>query len=214
MNEKLILAFDTVISSGDVSLKRGAHELSATIGDLEHSASETLLTSISRNIENAKVEKGEIDLIAVTLGPGSYTGIRIGIATALGLAASIGCQIIAISTLELLANCVESDKEVIAGVWAGRNEIAHQEFDTSANQRGGVGILSVEKLASKYEDMEMVLDGKSRETIISENERYTLHLLTPPENIASLLARVVAEKPFQPISGEIEPIYSRSLFDQ
>ena len=217
MSEKLILAFDTVVSSGDVSLWRDGHELSATTGDIARSSSETLLTSISQSFENGGVEKREIDLIALTVGPGSYTGIRIGIATALGLAASIGCEIVGLSTLELLANCADTDNKVVSGVWAGRDEIVHQEFNLSKKDKGDVTLLSVENFVSKYGDTErqVILDNRSLQAITAGFENKPLNLVTSPQNIASMLNRVVTENSQHHLAaGDLKPIYSRSLFDQ
>ncbi len=64
---------------------------------------EKLLPSIERFLGELSIDKNELNGIAVTLGPGSFTSLRIGIATAKGLAWSLGIPIVGVSSLELLA---------------------------------------------------------------------------------------------------------------
>ncbi len=70
------------------------------------SHAEKLLPSIERFLGELSIEKNELSGIAVTLGPGSFTSLRIGIATAKGLALSLGIPIVGVSSLELLATNV------------------------------------------------------------------------------------------------------------
>lgn len=65
--------------------------------------SETLLPLIKQTLKNAKCELCDIDLIAVTNGPGSFTGVRIGVSTVLGLAYPRNTGCIGVSTLEAIA---------------------------------------------------------------------------------------------------------------
>lgn len=65
--------------------------------------SERLLPMIDQVLSLAEVELSNIDGIVVSAGPGSFTGLRIGLATAKGLAHAQGCQLYAVSTLEALA---------------------------------------------------------------------------------------------------------------
>ena len=75
-----------------------------------------------------------IDRFAVTVGPGSFTGIRIGLATARGLALALKRPLIGLSTLEVLAAGVpagERDGPVLAALDAGRGRLYAQLFDRS-----------------------------------------------------------------------------------
>ena len=75
-----------------------------------------------------------VDRFAVTVGPGSFTGIRIGLATARGLALALKRPLIGLSTLEVLAAGVpaaERDGAVLAALDAGRERLYVQLFDRS-----------------------------------------------------------------------------------
>ena len=65
--------------------------------------SQTLMPMLSHMMELCGADTAEIDAVAVSAGPGSFTGLRIGAATAKGLAMGIDCPLIAVSTLEALA---------------------------------------------------------------------------------------------------------------
>ena len=65
--------------------------------------SQTLLPMIDEILTNAKLEVKDIDLIAITKGPGSFTGLRIGMATVKGMAAPFNIPCVCVSTLETIA---------------------------------------------------------------------------------------------------------------
>lgn len=98
-----ILAIETSGSVGSVAIwEEGAtvREESFQRGLVHGKA---LLPAIARLLEQAGWEKTSLDLIAVSQGPGSYTGVRVGVATAKALAYALGCSIIGVTTLDALA---------------------------------------------------------------------------------------------------------------
>jgi tRNA threonylcarbamoyladenosine biosynthesis protein TsaB len=98
-----VLAFDTSTDSGSVALVdhdriRGEYLFS---GAQAHS--ERLLAMIDRLLADSACSLADIDLLAVSLGPGSFTGLRVGISTAQGLALAAGKDLLGIPTLEAIA---------------------------------------------------------------------------------------------------------------
>ena len=81
----LILAFESSAKSASVALVKGGELLSqySQCSALTHSR--TLLPMAEYMLKNAEVKLSEVDLIAVAHGPGSFTGIRIGVSTVKGL---------------------------------------------------------------------------------------------------------------------------------
>lgn len=69
----------------------------------KHTHSETLLPMISSMLKSAGVELSDVEKITVSAGPGSFTGLRIGISTAKGLADAAGLPCVSVSTLEAIA---------------------------------------------------------------------------------------------------------------
>ena len=99
-----ILSIDTssqVSSVAVLSAERIAAEISMQ-GALTHS--ETLMPHIETALRMARVEKSELEGIAVSIGPGSFTGLRIGLASAKMMAYALHIPLIAVPTLEALAH--------------------------------------------------------------------------------------------------------------
>lgn len=95
---------------------------------------EKLHTFISQALKNAGVEINQLDAIAVSNGPGSYTGLRIGISAAKGLCYALNIPMIAINTTEVLAQKVSTkngETRILAALDARRDEIYAQWFDAS-----------------------------------------------------------------------------------
>jgi tRNA threonylcarbamoyladenosine biosynthesis protein TsaB len=70
----------------------------------------------------------DIDRVAVTVGPGSFTGLRVGLAFAKGLALALGRPCVGIGTLEALAFSIDSDGWRVAAINAGRGQLYWQIF--------------------------------------------------------------------------------------
>lgn len=75
--------------------------------------SQTLLPMVDQVVTMTETDLGELDAIAIAAGPGSFTGLRIGSATAKGLAMGIGCPIIEVPTLEAMAYQAFSGEELL-----------------------------------------------------------------------------------------------------
>ncbi|HEX9960533.1 MAG TPA: tRNA (adenosine(37)-N6)-threonylcarbamoyltransferase complex dimerization subunit type 1 TsaB, partial [Pyrinomonadaceae bacterium] len=110
--DRIVLAIETALHPGSVSILEGATEIDFRVGGAEVSRSEDLLPVISDLLEKNRIHRKQIDLIGVSLGPGSFTGVRVGLATAKGLALGIGCECIGVSTLEALAASSEKKGKV------------------------------------------------------------------------------------------------------
>ncbi len=98
-----VLAVDTSSFSGSIALvsqKRLVAEL--TVGHVG-THSEWLFVNIKRLLEEADTPVGDIDLFAISVGPGSFTGLRIGVSAVKGLAWSLKRPVSAVSTLEALS---------------------------------------------------------------------------------------------------------------
>lgn len=153
----LILSLETATLAGSVWVGRGPTELSAATGDPRVSQSNSLIGDIARCLKEAGVSLGEVDLFACASGPGSFTGLRIGIATLKGLAATLNRPCLGIPTLEAIAHAAGESKATVAILPAGRGEVFAQMFSVSMDE-GRVVVntidtaahLSPPKLIEKY----------------------------------------------------------------
>jgi len=99
----ICLGFDTSTNWGRFALVRDGEVLVDRPSNVAGSYADTLLPVIDGMLDEAGIVKGDLDAIAVTRGPGSFTGVRIGVATAKGLAYGLDRPLYAVSTLEAMA---------------------------------------------------------------------------------------------------------------
>ena len=99
----LNLAFDTATRWGRFALAADAELLGYLPVNVTGNYADALLPVIERLLRRADRSLGELDGIGVTHGPGSFTGVRIGVATAKGLAYALGVRLVAVSTLAAMA---------------------------------------------------------------------------------------------------------------
>lgn len=95
------VAIETSTRQGSVAVDRGDGPRGATIRERAHAVD--LLPTLEGLLRDAGSSPEAVTAIAVGIGPGSYTGLRVGIATALGLARGTGARVIGIPSLEALA---------------------------------------------------------------------------------------------------------------
>jgi len=101
----------------------------------KYSHAERLHVYIDAVLKEANIKSGQLDAIAVSKGPGSYTGLRIGVSAAKGLCFALDKPLISISTLEALAHQVETNKGCIVPMLdARRLEVYSAVFDSNYNQ--------------------------------------------------------------------------------
>ena len=123
----LILAADTSLPILSVALLRDGELIGAVALEGRGSRNEKLLPAVDWLLSESGTERSAIDLFAVTRGPGSFTGVRIGLATMQGLALALGRPVCAMSTHEAIA-WGEAGRVAIADD-AGRGELYLSVFE-------------------------------------------------------------------------------------
>jgi tRNA threonylcarbamoyl adenosine modification protein YeaZ len=122
----IILATDTSLPLLSVALLRDDDLLAAAALEGKGSRNEKLLPAVDWLLGEAAIDRHDIDLFAVTRGPGSFTGVRIGLATMQGLALALGKPVCAMSTHEAIAPAAG---RVAIVDDAGRGEFYVSEFE-------------------------------------------------------------------------------------
>ena len=154
MSLPVILSLETATMGGSVFIGRGPVELAAVSGDPEVSQSSSLLSDINTSLENAGLTLQDVDLFACTSGPGSFTGLRIGIATLKALAATLDRPCAGIPTLQAIAHSAGVSTATVALLPAGRGELFAQMFSVSEDQTvteiDSAAHLSPKRLVEKY----------------------------------------------------------------
>lgn len=103
--------------------------------DKNYSHSEKLHVFIKEAYETAKIQPSDVDAVVVGKGPGSYTGLRIGVSTAKGLCFASDIKLMAIETLEILARAIAvADGIIVPLLDARRMEVYSAVFDANYSQ--------------------------------------------------------------------------------
>ncbi len=120
----MLLAIDTSTDTASLALVQDHTVLAELTWHCGRNHTTELLPHLNHLLEQAKINLPSISGIIVARGPGSFNGLRVGISTAKGLALSLGCPIIGISTLEAAAYAHAATGLPVCPVFnAGRSEI-------------------------------------------------------------------------------------------
>ena len=139
----LVLAFDTSSSRGSVALMANDRLLAEYTLDSAASYLNRLLAGIDHLMQETGNTIQDVNLIVVSQGPGNFTGLRLGLATAKGLALAIGSPVIAVNTLDALAaNFPYASLPVCPVIDAKKNEIYAAFYHCQAAAGQLVGRLS------------------------------------------------------------------------
>jgi len=107
-----VLAIETATPAQSVALLEDDRLMAEASYDAKGSRGGLLLPTVDRVLRKAGMAAKDLDAVAVSIGPGSFTGLRVGLATAKGLALGIGAAVVGVSTLEALAAGYEPAAEI------------------------------------------------------------------------------------------------------
>jgi tRNA threonylcarbamoyladenosine biosynthesis protein TsaB len=124
MNEPIlepekVLLIDACGATSGVAVSEGMTILAKE--DLPRAGSAEIIAAVARVLESANLKLQDLDAVGVVNGPGSFTGVRVGLSAAKGLCESSSVQMIAVSRLQVLADAVGLTTEMLA-LDAGRGE--------------------------------------------------------------------------------------------
>lgn len=136
----IVLALETAGGSCGVALARDGQVLACRLEAMARGQAEALVPLVDDCLSEASLRAADIGLIGVTVGPGAFTGLRLGLAAAGGYALALGCGIVGVTTLECHAAAVAADTPataVVAAVDSRREEPFVQVFAAPRLPLGG-----------------------------------------------------------------------------
>ncbi len=156
------LIIDTALEEAIVALGKDGKIIGELTNIETHSHASFIQVAIATVLERQQIAITDLDAIVVTLGPGSYTGLRVGLATAKGIAYALQKPLIGLSTLGALAaaavqlspTTIELSTQIFAMIDARRMEIFGAIYDTSINP--------------KVQEQAMVLDQTKWNSLINQ----------------------------------------------
>jgi tRNA threonylcarbamoyladenosine biosynthesis protein TsaB len=147
----MLLAIDTAGVDCSAAVYDASQEkiLASVTDRIGKGHAERLMAMIDDVLETAGVALSDLTRIAVTIGPGSFTGIRVGVAAARGLALALQADAVGVTTLSALARAhlaADASRPVIAAMDAKRDEIYAQVFAPDGSALTQAAAISLEDL--------------------------------------------------------------------
>lgn len=193
------LAIDSSTEACSVALIAGQSVIAGECRVLGRGHAEQLVPMIA-----ALPDNGRADRIAVSLGPGSFTGVRVGIAAARALAFAWGAQLVGYPTLALIAAMAQRDfgaQPLGVVTSGGHGEWFVQRFGADGGPRGPVESLSPQAAATHVGE-DLVVGGQS-EALVAARGYGVARNVTPDARAILLLGDAV-------ISDDVLPVYGRA----
>lgn len=163
----LILAADTSGKQGSIALAHGLNNGKCDVIEVVPLAGGTfsaqLVPQIATLLSKHGFQREDIDAFTVASGPGSFTGLRVGLAAIKGLAEILGKPIATVSTLEVVAIAAGMQGRVLAFLEAGRGEAYLGRYEVSAGRATMVeeSLITLQTLALSDGDLTLVTSDKS-----------------------------------------------------
>lgn len=197
-----LLAIDTAqgaLSAAVVNGANGTERVLAHHFELRNRGhAEELMGVIAKVLDEAHLTPADLGALAVTIGPGTFTGLRVGLAAARGLALARALPLVGVTTLEAIAAPVEAEAdEVIAAVLdARRDEVYLQVFDASHRALTRPMIVPLAEALAHVPGARVVAVGTGAELMaaqIAETPDLTCRLADSPAQPDALIVARLAQ---------------------
>jgi len=214
----LILSLETSTTVCSAAVHKDGQLLSLEITHTPNSAAGQLAVMI----DNVLKQSGKPDAVAVSSGPGSYTGLRIGVATAKGICYALDVPLIAVSSLELMAEGLRSSTFEIGNsllcpmIDARRMEVYTTLFNTTMDMIEPIQarVVDAQSYSSVLEHRKVLFFGngsdKCKDVIVHPNARFIPGIFPSAEWLGKIAFGKFRAKEFEDV-GEFEPFYLKDF---
>ena len=171
-----ILALETAAKAVSAAITEDGKVLASGFQDTGLTHSRTLMPIVECLLRNTDMTVGDLDAIAVSAGPGSFTGVRIGVSAAKGLAFAGEKPCVAVSTLAALArNVAFMDGLIVCAMDARRQQVYNALFEAKG---GALARLTEDRAVSLADLAEELRDDPRPKTVLGDGGQMTFDFLT------------------------------------
>jgi len=213
-----ILNIDTAVQTASVCLAKDGKKLAVKINRSQTDHASWLQPAVAALLQENDLAIKNIDAFAVTAGPGSYTGLRVGMATAKGFCYALSKPLIFINTLQMMAvsALMEPESLLCPMIDARRMEVFTAVFDHSLNNivEPHNLILSENSFIELLEKNNVAFFGNGSDKfrgIVSHENAIFKYLETTAEQMVSLSYRSFLNNEFANLAY-CEPLYGKEFF--
>lgn len=217
-----LLALDAATTACSVACWSGGAVIAQATETAGRRQAEILMPMVQSAMREAGFDYHMLDLIAVTTGPGSFTGVRIGLATARGLALASGLPLTGVTTLQALAAAPAAHERrggpILAVLDARRDQLYGQFFDKNGDPASDPFAASAATIPGRLENIyrgtaPLLLVGSGAGLVASaldESGHPYRYSESPPFPSAATIAALVAARGFDPAANTpVAPFYLR-----
>ncbi len=215
----LILHIDTSVEGSSACLASDSVLLKPALSNRQKDQPGWLHTSIRQLMEDRKLGMNELEAVAVTIGPGSYTGLRVGLSAAKGLCFALNIPLIAINTLEMMAFSIdkkEDDTLLCPMIDARRMEVFTAVYDSKLKEVMApcAMILDGTNFDQLLANHKMIFSGngsmKLKQVLSNPNASFSEKISTA-EDMVHLAGQYFLEKRFANLAYT-EPLYVKEFY--
>ncbi len=214
----LILNIDTATEAGSVCLAKDGVSLGSKINTSQKDHAAVITVFIRELLEENKIEYSRMDAVAISGGPGSYTGLRVAASTAKGLCYAWNIPLIAINTLKMMVNGVrtpQSERLFCPMIDARRMEVFTALYNTGLEEIiGPKAVILNEDFLEEYRESPLLVFGsgmEKAEKMFRKNTSWQFSGFTNhAEFMIALSERAFLEKQFQD-PAYFEPWYLKAF---
>ena len=211
----LTLAFDTAADACTAGLIGDGDVLAQDFREMTRGHAEALVPMVQKLARDAGIMLSEIDLVAVTIGPGSYTGVRTGIAAARGFALGAGAPAAGVSSLQAVARAAvaAASVPVLCVLETRRADYFAQLFDPDGKSQAAPFVAEGDVLADLAASNSAALAGNAIGRLVAEcpvlgNAPISDAATPKPADIAALAETDYADGGLAP--DTLSPLYLRA----
>lgn len=195
----ILLAFDTAQGALSAAVFDGEEEIASLFEERTRGHAEAMMPMVETVLAEAALGFADLDALAVTVGPGTFTGLRVGLAAARGIALSLGLPLVGVTTLEAIAEPVaaEADEIVLASFDARRDEVYMQAFSADGTERTEPLLVGLGDVLSRLPAGPLVLVGTGAPLIAARLSASTQPFRIAearPQPDASAVARIAVRR--------------------
>jgi tRNA threonylcarbamoyladenosine biosynthesis protein TsaB len=215
----IILALDTTTRAGSAAVLRDGVVMAELSGEPALTHGQRLPGELMRVLDQADVRIEDVDLFAVAAGPGSFTGLRVGIATVQGLAMARSRRVVPVSTLDALARAgANPQRRIAAWMDAQRGEVsaalyAADGHDVLIGPQASTPGAILDRWGAEMDMTGAVFigDGAVRYREVVETRAGEGATVTPPPPLARVIGAIAAADPARAVLPHaVVPIYIRA----
>lgn len=216
----LILNIDTAVQSASICLADGDDILYEDVNPSEKDSAAWLHVAIENLLHKQRISLNQIEAIAVSAGPGSYTGLRVGMASAKGLCYALSIPLITVSTLQMMAAAalkVSSDVHLLCPlIDARRMEVFTALFDASLHETmPATNLIVDEHFLHEWLDMNKVLffgNGSEKvKSIIHHDHAHFAEVVATAADMRDLSYKKFVRNQFSELAYT-EPFYGKEFY--